>query len=376
MLLGMKNIIDPDDVLDQEDGAMMKESAPPLTTEMKNSRPLVSKSTGQSQTVLRVCHPPQLTHQPASANASRTSNLMVEDQITTFLEMESHCEQISSLQMEVQRLREDLRQEKADKAALKDEVIRLKLYIVDHCLKEKRGQSHRTNDTPFLEVGSFETEEDTSKDLPALPQPPPSFPTRATPQTSKTKASPTSNQEAVPQTPPYAPTLATPQTSKTIKASPSSSQEAVPETPPSAPTPATPQTSKTKASPSNQEDQETKLLVNDPSDPNRYAHIRVSRVGYRTMVHKASRAKDGAKKLMNNALDLVFSREQLAASSGMGLRKEKDAGATVPHPLDAVKIAAILDFTKSFSKSQGWALPMDKELRRIVTNKVTNARRK
>lgn len=86
-----------------------------------------------------------------------------------------------------------------------------------------------------------------------------------------------------------------------------------------------------------------KLLVNDPSDPNRYAHIRVSRVGYRTMVHKASRAKDGAKKLMNDALDLVFSREQLAASSGMGLRKEKDAGrATGPHPLDAVKIAAIL----------------------------------
>lgn len=66
---------------------------------------------------------------------------VVEDQITTFLEMESH--QISSLQMEVQRLREDLRQEKADKAALKDEVIWLKLYIVDHCLKEKRGQCKR-----------------------------------------------------------------------------------------------------------------------------------------------------------------------------------------------------------------------------------------
>lgn len=69
---------------------------------------------------------------------------VVEDQITTFLEMESrHREQISSLQMEVQRLREDLRQEKADKAALKDEVIWLKLYIVDHCLKEKRGQCKR-----------------------------------------------------------------------------------------------------------------------------------------------------------------------------------------------------------------------------------------
>lgn len=83
-----------------------------------------------------------------------------------------------------------------------------------------------------------------------------------------------------------------------------------------------------------------KLLVNDPSDPQKYATIRVSRAGYRIMISRASKSKESCKKLLNEALDLIFTKDELANSSGMGLRKDKKRPNN--RPLDPLKIAAII----------------------------------
>ena len=54
------------------------------------------------------------------------------------------------------------------------------------------------------------------------------------------------------------------------------------------------------------------LLVNDPEDPVKYSGVRVSKLGYKTMVSRASRSTNKAKKLINEALDFVFTKDQLA----------------------------------------------------------------
>ena len=66
------------------------------------------------------------------------------------------------------------------------------------------------------------------------------------------------------------------------------------------------------------------LLVTDPKNPDKYATVRVSRTGYHSVITRAWHAKDSkCKRLLNEALDLVFTKEELANSKGMGLRKEK-----------------------------------------------------
>ena len=91
-----------------------------------------------------------------------------------------------------------------------------------------------------------------------------------------------------------------------------------------------------------------RLLVTDPKDPEKYATVRVARIGYRTMITRACHAKKHkSKKLLNEALDLVFTREELAKSTGMGLRKEKrkeqeqQGQQENQKPLDGLRVEAI-----------------------------------
>ena len=65
-----------------------------------------------------------------------------------------------------------------------------------------------------------------------------------------------------------------------------------------------------------------RMLINDTTDPNKYAGVRVTRSGYREMVKKASKAKNKSSKLLNEALQFLFTKQELANSSGMGLRKD------------------------------------------------------
>ena len=81
------------------------------------------------------------------------------------------------------------------------------------------------------------------------------------------------------------------------------------------------------------------MLINDANDPEKYSGVRVTRSGYREMVKSASRAKNKGSKLLNEAWGLLFTKEELANSSGMGLRKDKQKALK---PLDPVRVEAAL----------------------------------
>ncbi len=64
-------------------------------------------------------------------------------------------------------------------------------------------------------------------------------------------------------------------------------------------------------------------LLKDPRNPEKFASVLVPREGYRKMLGRAEKAKDPARKLMNDVIDLLLTRDELARSGGMGDREKK-----------------------------------------------------
>ena len=76
----------------------------------------------------------------------------------------------------------------------------------------------------------------------------------------------------------------------------------------------------------------------DPKEPHRFEWVRVPRTPLREAIIAASkpRVKDPGSRLLNTMIDLVFTKEELASSTGLGLK-----GANKSRCLDKEKVAAI-----------------------------------
>ena len=82
-------------------------------------------------------------------------------------------------------------------------------------------------------------------------------------------------------------------------------------------------------------------LLCDPRDPGLYAGVLVDSMALYQAVQKASKSNKPAHTLLNQVINLVFSRNELASCSGLGIRPK--GGAKTPHisALDATKVAAL-----------------------------------
>ena len=80
-------------------------------------------------------------------------------------------------------------------------------------------------------------------------------------------------------------------------------------------------------------------LLNDPLNPQKYAGVLVSRDGYKKMEGRAVKAKGKTKTLLNDVFLLVFTREELASSTGTG--KRNDANKKVGNPLDKLRLDSV-----------------------------------
>lgn len=84
------------------------------------------------------------------------------------------------------------------------------------------------------------------------------------------------------------------------------------------------------------------------------------------------RRGDKMKYLLNKLVDAMFTRDELVAASGLGIRTHKDKHHT---PLDRKKLAAIKDFLEEFADKNGIQTMDPRTFRVTVGNKITNARR-
>ena len=82
--------------------------------------------------------------------------------------------------------------------------------------------------------------------------------------------------------------------------------------------------------------------MRDPDNPTKYDGILVSKEGYRNMITRAEKnKKDPGTVLQQGAIDLVFTKTELASCSGLGLRKEKKMDQD-KKPLDSLKVQAVM----------------------------------
>ncbi|XP_014774361.1 uncharacterized protein LOC106872038 [Octopus bimaculoides] len=84
------------------------------------------------------------------------------------------------------------------------------------------------------------------------------------------------------------------------------------------------------------------------------------------------RLGDKMKYLLNKLVDAMFTRDELVAASGLGLRTQKDKQHT---PLDRKKLTAIKEFLAEFSERKNIKMMDSRTFRVTVGNKITNARR-
>ncbi|CAI9738532.1 Hypothetical predicted protein [Octopus vulgaris] len=84
------------------------------------------------------------------------------------------------------------------------------------------------------------------------------------------------------------------------------------------------------------------------------------------------RLGDKMKYLLNKLVDAMFTRDELVAASGLGLRTQKDKQHT---PLDRKKLTAIKEFLAEFSDRKNIKMMDSRTFRVTVGNKITNARR-
>ncbi|GAB1606883.1 proline-rich protein 11-like [Argonauta hians] len=84
------------------------------------------------------------------------------------------------------------------------------------------------------------------------------------------------------------------------------------------------------------------------------------------------RPGDKLKYLLNKLVDALFTRDELVAASGLGLRMQKDKQQT---PLDRKKLNAIKEFLGEFSMKKNMKMMDARTFRVTVGNKITNARR-
>ncbi|XP_063403281.1 uncharacterized protein LOC134687164 [Mytilus trossulus] len=120
--------------------------------------------------------------------------------------------------------------------------------------------------------------------------------------------------------------------------------------------------------------QQLTVLIKDSLDPNKFKDVLVVKTEERHARLQAKSSKRPAIALLNAILTCVFTKAELAVSSGLGIRKMK--GEVASCPLDGTKIEAIREYIMYHCTREGWQLPSKVEFNTTITNKVTNCRRK
>ncbi|XP_063413552.1 uncharacterized protein LOC134695977 isoform X1 [Mytilus trossulus] len=121
------------------------------------------------------------------------------------------------------------------------------------------------------------------------------------------------------------------------------------------------------------DDKQLTVLIKDSLDPNKFKDVLVVKTEERHARLQAKSSKRPAIALLNAILTCVFTKAELAVSSGLGIRKMKGE---VGCPLDGTKIEAIREYIMYHCTREGWQLPSKVEFNTTITNKVTNCRRK
>ncbi|XP_069494458.1 uncharacterized protein [Ambystoma mexicanum] len=111
-------------------------------------------------------------------------------------------------------------------------------------------------------------------------------------------------------------------------------------------------------------------LIVDPTLPERFASVTVDKQHLRRLLMAADgRVKKHAAFLLNGLIKLLFKKEELARSDGLGLRGKKS------NSLDQVKVDAMREFLHSKCLERKWNHLDGNRFTRIITNKISNARR-
>ncbi|XP_007487159.1 uncharacterized protein LOC103095644 isoform X2 [Monodelphis domestica] len=123
----------------------------------------------------------------------------------------------------------------------------------------------------------------------------------------------------------------------------------------------------------NLQDKNTKPLIIDPRDPDKYSKVLVDQLKVSSVVKKAKQQKYyRVACLLNGLIDILFSPEELASSRQSSLKgefpKKKE------DKLEKVKILACEEFIKQTCNKEGWKEPSQREFQKIFTAKIDNAR--
>ncbi|PIK38305.1 hypothetical protein BSL78_24856 [Apostichopus japonicus] len=118
------------------------------------------------------------------------------------------------------------------------------------------------------------------------------------------------------------------------------------------------------------------LLIRDPNDTDRFSHITVEPTKLYSIQQKALKKdpQEAPLFLLNGVIDLIFPIDVLAASSGLGLRKDGKSGGN-RKPLAGDKVAALREYIHSMCGRNQWPEPLPQEINKRFAYKCTNARR-
>lgn len=90
------------------------------------------------------------------------------------------------------------------------------------------------------------------------------------------------------------------------------------------------------------------LLIKDPSNPGKFDSVLVDKIRERQAIILAESSKKPAMTLLNSILSCVFKEEELANSSGLGLRKRDDK----KPPLNKLKMDAVRGYITHYCKKK------------------------
>ncbi|XP_070576774.1 uncharacterized protein [Ptychodera flava] len=118
-----------------------------------------------------------------------------------------------------------------------------------------------------------------------------------------------------------------------------------------------------------------KALVTTKENPSRFADVTVSSAKLCRAEKKALSGGDYLGALLNEVIDLVFTRKELANAGGLGLRRKSPLGEQERPPLDQHRVNAIRVYLAKKAKKRGVKRIDSTTFNKKFTAKMGNARR-
>ncbi|XP_072023171.1 uncharacterized protein [Amphiura filiformis] len=118
-------------------------------------------------------------------------------------------------------------------------------------------------------------------------------------------------------------------------------------------------------------------LIRDGDEHERFKTIKVDSTRLRKLQLSVLKKKGPIGCLINAVIDLLFTTQELAESTCLGIKKKtfKDPARKSKPPLDALKVAAVTEYVTEYAKKNNLQMVTQKEINRKFSYKVTNARR-